>query len=73
MNRTKINKEIILDYIEKNNLTKKEFCEKCGISQAVLKSFLENKQYIRLSGAYRLIRFLGIKFSDLITIVTTEE
>lgn len=53
-----INTEIIKNYMEENNLSKRAFCKLCKISPATLERILMNKDSVRLMVIFRIARAL---------------
>lgn len=58
-----MNIKLIDDYIKNNNLTKKAFCEKCGISLYTLNNLYKNKS-TRVSKIIKVIIVLGCSAKD---------
>ena len=56
----KINVDLILDYISKNNLTKKEFCRQCKISTSTLYKIINGKDF-RLNALVKMARIINIE------------
>ena len=45
----KLNTQIIIEYIENNNLTKKEFCQQCKISISTFYKIINGKNFNLIS------------------------
>lgn len=61
-----INKELILNFIKDNNLTKKQFCEKIKISVLTLNRTLNNKK-IFLKTLLKIAIYTKLKIEYLVT------
>lgn len=59
--------ELINQYLEKNKMSKRQFCQKCGISTNILSRIYANDGKIRLRYIIRIIKFLQIYPSQLLT------
>ena len=57
--------EIIRDYLFFNKMTKKEFCNKCGIGISVLNKILARKCNFRVSAVFKIARFLNMQIYQL--------
>ncbi|MBQ7880579.1 MAG: hypothetical protein IJ358_01890 [Clostridia bacterium] len=65
MKEITINVEIIKEYIKQNNLSVKEFCEKCNISYySYLK--LMRKELVKVRVLYNISILLDVRLVDLI-------
>ena len=58
------NKKAILDYIEKENISKTEFCKRCKIGFKTLNKVLLNDADINLKPIFKIVRFINIKPSE---------
>ncbi len=58
-NDFKLDVRIIINYIQNNNLTKKDFCLLCGISYSTLNRILNNKNF-QLKALFRIARVIDI-------------
>ena len=58
--------EIITKYLQNNKMTKKEFCNKCGIGISVLNKILLGKCNIRVNAVFRIARYLKIEGYQLL-------
>lgn len=57
--------ELIEEYRKNNNLSKKEFCDKCGIAyQSLQKINYKNYKY-RIEAITKIAKTLNIEISDL--------
>lgn len=59
------NINLILNFIQKNHLTKTGFCRMCKISLTTFKNILLNKN-ISTYSMYKVAELLKVKFKDLI-------
>ncbi len=59
-----VNTELILDYIKYNNLSKKEFCTQCDISESAFNRIITNKDFY-LKSLYKISIIMGVKFYQL--------
>ena len=66
MKAEKINKEIIVNYIKNNHLSKTKFCELCGITRPTFYRLLANKENISTQSILRITRTMNIKFADIL-------
>lgn len=62
-----VNTKLIFDFMKQNNLSKKQFSERCGISVGCLNRFLSG-QSILSSKLRKIILALGVKAKDLLGI-----
>ena len=61
----RINTKLIEDYIKDNNLSKKEFCKICGISQQILRKILRNQQNFYITALFKVARTLKLHIHEL--------
>ena len=61
----KINTKLIDDYIKDNNLSKKEFCKLCGISQQILRKILRNQQNFYMTALFKVARTFKLHIHEL--------
>lgn len=59
------NTQIISDYIKKNNLTQKDFCNKCNISINTYKKIITGKNF-RLLSLYKIAKVINIPFHNFL-------
>ena len=57
----KFNTKLIDDYINENNLTKTEFCKKCGISKYHLAQIYKYNYNINVLVMKRIITVINVK------------
>lgn len=57
--------KLVLEYINRNNLTKKAFAEKCGLTIGKLNGFLENRN-ISCDTFLKLAKTTKISIDDLV-------
>lgn len=55
-----IKTEIIDEYLKKNGLSKRKFCEMVGFSYSTLKKMYDGKGNFSLKAYVKLVTFLGI-------------
>lgn len=67
------NKKLILDFMKENNLSKKQFCERCGIGVAVLNKYLNNNSRFRISALSKIAKLIGVEIKDLFIIVNEKK
>lgn len=65
--RCLIKAEVIYQFIQDNNLTKKQFCEKCKISQSTFYRMLSGNNF-RISAIFKIAVFMHKKIADLCNI-----
>lgn len=61
-----IKTELIKNYITTNNLTVKEFCEKCKISQNTYYRIVKGYTKIRISTLYRILVQTNLFCEDIL-------
>lgn len=61
---TKINAELITNYLKQNNLSKTEFCKRCKISLSTFYR-LFTKQDVKLLSLFKLCREMNLPIKDL--------
>ncbi len=61
-----INIELILDFIQKNKLSKSAFAKTCGISTALLTKILNGYCDMGTSKVVKIAKAMGVKFTQLI-------
>lgn len=59
-----IKTETVIDYINANNLTKKDFCKQCDISTAVLRKFLRNEN-VSITSLFKISKAIKIPIDAL--------
>ena len=64
----RFNYEIIIEYMNKNNLSKTQFCKQCNISIYTLNKMLNGNLNINSLLGLKVCKLLNIKFNDLIKI-----
>lgn len=57
--RDKYNTELILEYIDNRNLTKKEFCLQCKMSMSVFYNIL-NQMDVKLMSVFKIAKCMGV-------------
>lgn len=62
---TKINTKLIENYMYDNNLSKKEFCKLCELSQAILRKILRNQKNYRITALFKVAKLLKAHICDL--------
>ena len=65
MKETKIDDSMIRVFMWKNKLTKKKFCEMCGISYAVLNKILNNKRNFYLTALLKVARVMNVELYQM--------
>ncbi len=65
-NNIYVNTNLLIEFIEKNNLTKQKLAENCKVSLFVLNKLFSGKTNIRLSNIYKIALYTKIKIDDLI-------
>ena len=65
----RFNYEIIIEYMNKNNLSKTQFCKQCKISIYTLNKMLNGNLNINSLLGLKVYNLLNIKFNDLIKIL----
>lgn len=60
-----INKEIIINYMYMNHLSKTKFCKICGISLQILNKILSDKTNFNISSLYKICKVLKIKLYQI--------
>ncbi len=61
-----INYNLINDYLIKNKLSKKEFCEICKISLSTLRKMQNGANDFYMDTIYKVIKVVGCKLFDFI-------
>ena len=61
-----VRRDLILDYMFINKISKKDFCEKCGISPTVLRKILNGDVNIFMNTLYKISRALNVEMNKLI-------
>ena len=68
------NKELIYNHMKENNLTKKQFCERCGICMRTLNKFLEDREmHYNIKSLLKLARYLQIPIAKLFMVIEETE
>ncbi|MGN1222030.1 MAG: helix-turn-helix domain-containing protein [Christensenellales bacterium] len=62
---TKINTDLIRDYMRANNSSKQEFCKSCKISIGVLNKILNGKENFRISALLKISRLINVELYKL--------
>lgn len=65
----KINSKLIQKYMKENQLTKKEFCEVCGICERTLKRMLDGGFDCRLASVLKVRKVLKVTLNELLNVV----
>ena len=61
-----INTYLIINYIEKHNLTKTQFCQNCNISLYLLNKILKGEKIIKITPFIKIVLYMKITLKDLI-------
>lgn len=64
-----IKAELIQKYMRENQLTKKEFCEVCGICEGTLKRLLDGGFDCRLASVLKVRKVLEVTLNELLNVV----
>ena len=59
------NIKVVNDYIENFNLTKKDFCKLCGISQKELNLFLSKNDEVLILTISRIAKTINIRMCEM--------
>ena len=59
--KSRLKTELIKYYIFKNKLTKKAFCEKCGISTYALNKLLKHDYSVGISAVFKIAKVIDIE------------
>lgn len=60
-----INVKLILDYMEKNRLTKEEFAKKCSVTPKEMDKILSPNTDYPIIYILRIARKIGVEFPDM--------
>ena len=60
------NFDLVEDFMEKNALTKKQFCLKCNVSQATFSKMEEGDWDIKIGDIFKLIDFINVPLKNFI-------
>ena len=63
--KRRIKTEIFIEYMKKNNLSKREFCKKCGISMYHFNKILSNANNISFIPFFKISVVTKIKVEDM--------
>ena len=55
-----LNIKLIIEYIEKNSLTRKEFCQQCKISISTFYRIINGKDF-RLDALFKIAKIMNLK------------
>ena len=55
----RVNAQLILDYIKDNNLTKKEFCQRCKVNVSTFYSFINGKNF-NMTNLLRMAKTMNV-------------
>lgn len=66
MNNKKINVEIIENYMNRNYLTNKEFCELCNISLQDFEKLLQDDTNVSMINLINIAKVIKCKVEDLV-------
>ena len=61
-----VNSEIIKAFIEKNNLSKTQFCQRCHISVQTLNKVLRKEGDCFIGTIFKIVKAMEIKISQII-------
>jgi len=61
-----INVQLIQEYIEKNSISKTEFCRRCKISYRVLQNIMSGQTKLRLIPVFKIANLLKVSLDSLI-------
>ena len=67
MNENIININLIIDYMEKNNLSKREFAKKCRIPISVLLKILNQNTDFPIHYLFKIAKTLNIPIHQIFT------
>ncbi len=59
-----INVGLISEYMSKNNLTKKEFCKKCGISLYLLNKIFNQQENANIVALFKIARIMNLPICE---------
>lgn len=62
-----VNVKLIQNYIKENNLSQKEFCEKCGIDVGTLKKMMSGTNS-RLTSLLKVRAVMGVTLDSLLNL-----
>ena len=62
----KYNIKLIEDYIDRENITDDEFCERCNIKKFYLKRIYNNSSKVFANQIYNICKTIKVKSSDLL-------
>ena len=62
----KVNKDVIFNYMDKNNLNINEFCNICNITITEFSDIMKNKPFVDTIIFAKIIKLLNIKLNDLL-------
>lgn len=65
--KVNIKTELITNYIKLNNLTIKEFCKRCQISQKTYYRIMHGETNIRISSMYKILVQTNLLCKDILT------
>ena len=60
-----VKKDTLINFMKENNLTKKEFCKRCGFCCATLNTILYEKGNFRLNHLFKIAKVMNIHIKDL--------
>ena len=61
-----INIQLIQEYIEKNSISKTEFCRRCKISYRVFQNIMSGQTKLRLISVFQIANLLKVSLDSLI-------
>ncbi len=62
----RFNLQMIKDYIINNNLTNREFCKRCNITEYIFTQIINGRTNIRITPILKILKVLKIKSQDII-------
>lgn len=65
---TKINTELIENYRKEHNLTIKEFCKKCGITQTSYYKLMRNELNIRITTYVKILNAMNVYSDEMLNV-----
>ena len=59
-NAGRLDEQIIINFIKDNNLTVKEFCRRCGISQSTYYKIIKGRNF-NLLALFRIAKYMNLR------------
>lgn len=60
-----IKKELIEEYLKRENISKTEFCKRSRISPEVYNKIMSDKENYRIDALFRVAKTLGVRILEL--------